>query len=43
LGFLLCRRALGRLEDQVAANGWAWDADLSARIDTLHTRLEASR
>jgi hypothetical protein len=35
------RQALGRLEDGACAAGWAWDAELSNRVDHLLVLLEA--
>lgn len=31
---------LGELEDEIAATGWAWDAELSHRVDRLLVRIE---
>jgi len=37
------QRELGRLEDHVAASGWAWDVVLSLRVDALHVQCEEGR
>lgn len=37
------RLALGRLEDEVAATGWAWDRARSLRLDELIRRLDEAR
>lgn len=37
------RHALGRLEDGVVASGWAWDAELSHRVDHLLALIEDGR
>jgi hypothetical protein len=34
---------LGVLEDQAAATGWAWDAELSLRVDHLLVLIEEPR
>lgn len=34
------QRELGGLEDQAASTGWAWDAALSRRVDTLCVLIE---
>ena len=36
------RHALGRLEDDAAASGWAWDAALSHRVDSLLVLIEGA-
>jgi hypothetical protein len=33
-------RALGRLEDRVAASGWLWDERASLRVDWLLVAVE---
>jgi hypothetical protein len=35
------RHALGRAEDDAAASGWRWDAELSHRVDHLLALIEA--
>jgi hypothetical protein len=37
------RRELGRIEDHVTATGWAWDAELSPRVDHLLVLIEEPR
>ena len=37
------RAELGRLEDEAAATGWAWDEPLSRQIDRLLLALKADR
>jgi hypothetical protein len=36
-------RELGRLEDEAAAKGWAWDAARSCRVDAILVLIEAAR
>jgi hypothetical protein len=36
------QRGLGLLEDQAAATGWAWDAALSHRVDSLLVLIEGA-
>lgn len=42
-GMWVLRRELGRLEDRAAATDWAWDAEVSRRVDCLLVLIERAR
>jgi hypothetical protein len=37
------RAEMGRLEDEIAVNGWPWDGERSHRLDVLRVMLEERR